>query len=203
MSRYWWGGSLDKKKQPELKCNHSNWKIAPFRNTQPQLHSSTRNSHNWAFNAIFMAIGTSCKIYLVLENSSCCKVNDLKHRAWKPIVIAGKQEYKPWTSSGTSRCYPALLKSPVKPLSHMAKAIIKLFMERVEETLGDKLYCTLWFIKFERMLLGRKGGIADDLEIFAAGNPLPLPWKTEIHQLHYSRQNFLKPNVKADTMKLQ
>lgn len=66
----------------------------------------------------------------------------------------------------------------------MAKAIIKLLMGRAKETLGDKLYCTLSFIKSECMLLGRKGDIADDLEIFATGNPPPLPCKTEIRQLH-------------------
>lgn len=44
----------------------------------------------------------------------------------------------------------------------------------VEETPGDKIYCTSQFIKFECMLLGRKGGIAD-LEIFAMGNLPHLP----------------------------
>lgn len=74
----------------------------------------------------------------------------------------------------TLRCYPSLLKSPMKPLSDMAKTIIKLFMGRLKETFGDKLYCTLSFIKFECMLLGRKGGIDDDFEIFLTGYFLPV-----------------------------
>lgn len=63
----------------------------------------------------------------------------------------------------------------MKPLSDMAKTIIKLFMGRLEETFADKLYCTLSFIKFECMLLGRKGGIDHDFEIFLTGNLPPLP----------------------------
>lgn len=39
------------------------------------------------------------------------------------------------TKVQTLRCYPSLLKSPMKPLSDMAKTIIKLFMGRLKETL--------------------------------------------------------------------
>lgn len=44
----------------------------------------------------------------------------------------------------------------------------------VEKNTWGKIYCTSQFIKFECMLLGRRGGVAD-LEILATGNPPPLP----------------------------